>query len=119
MLSLEVEVWATVFGFPLATPFQFFRFPFPIAVKSDGIVTDAKATAPLHYPNPSNGQFTLTGAQGSRLPCASLDGQQYPDMDRSNFSLNRCLWIDGCLGVLSWSSLAKGRREVLRVSFVR
>ena len=117
MLSLEVEVWATVFGFPLAAPFSFSGFPFPIAGEVNG-VEDAKAAAPRAYPNPSNGQFVLQDAQGSTAVLRALDGQSIRTW-QVNSSAEQ-VSMDGLSpGVYFLELVAKGRREVLRVSFVR
>ena len=61
ILSLEVSVWATVFGFPLATPFSFDGFPFPILDPTSSV--EALALAQLSvYPNPASEVLTLSGA---------------------------------------------------------
>lgn len=117
MLSLEVEVWATVFGFPLATPFSFSGFPFPIAGETNSIDVASKAT-PRTYPNPSDGQFTLTGAEGSVAVLRALDGQQVRTW-KVNTSAEQVSMEGMAPGVYFLELLAEGRREVLRVSFVR
>ena len=117
MLSLEVDVWATVFGFPLATPFSFSGFPFPITGETNSI-DQVLSEAPRAYPNPSDGLFTLTGAQGSMATLRSLDGQQVRSWN-VNASAER-VSVDGMApGVYFLELVAEGRREVLRISFVR
>ncbi|MCH1575393.1 MAG: T9SS type A sorting domain-containing protein [Flavobacteriales bacterium] len=117
MLSLEVQVWATVFGFPLATPFSFSGFPFPIAGETNSVDQQSQA-APRAYPNPSNGQFTLTGAKGSTAVLRALDGQQIRSWQVTTASER--VSMDGMApGVYFLELVAEGRREVLRVSFVR
>ncbi len=117
MLSLEVEVWATVFGFPLATPFSFSGFPFPILGEASNVEGMAKAE-PRAYPNPSNGLFTLSGAEGSFAALRAVDGQQIRAWNVNSSSEQ--VSMDGLApGVYFLELVAKGRREVLRVSFVR
>jgi len=74
MLSLEVDVWATVFGFPLATPFSFSGFPFPIAGEVDG-VNEAPDDVTTVFPNPFVHGFTLQGARGSNATLIGMHGQ--------------------------------------------
>jgi len=74
MLSLEVDVWATVFGFPLATPFSFSGFPFPIAGEVDG-VNEAPGNLSTVFPNPFAHGFTLEGARGSNATLIGMHGQ--------------------------------------------
>jgi hypothetical protein len=117
MLSLEVQVWATVFGFPLATPFSFSGFPFPILGEVDGI-GQMEVTAPAVFPNPHNGQFTLTGAEGSQATLWSADGQRLREWTPR--SSREEVVVDGLPEGLYFLELvsAKGR-EVLRVTSVR
>lgn len=74
MLSLEVEVWATVFGFPLATPFSFSGFPFPI-LGTSGVLGTAPSGGVQLFPNPTRGMANLTGARGRQAVLHSSDGQ--------------------------------------------
>jgi len=74
VLSMEVNVWATVFGFPLATPFSFDGFPFPILGESTN-VGEALSFAPSLFPNPASGSFTVMGAQGADAALHSMDGR--------------------------------------------
>ena len=69
MLSLEVEVWATVFGFPLATPFSFSGFPFPIAGEVSG-VEDAKAAHPVPTRTRPMGSSSCRMRREAQLYCA-------------------------------------------------
>lgn len=117
MLSLEVEVWATIFGFPLATPFSFSGFPFPI---SDGTnnVDAADVAKTQAYPNPTAGAFVLDGAVGCQAVLRSTDGQLVRQW-RVN-SLREQVEMTGCApGVYFLELTAEGRREVLRLSLVR
>lgn len=117
MLSLEVEVWATVFGFPLATPFSFSGFPFPISDGTSSVGEDFQV-APRAYPNPSNGVFTLTGAEGSSAVLRALDGQQIRSWN-VNSTMEQVSLDAMAPGVYFLELVAEGRREVLRVSLVR
>lgn len=74
MLSLEVDVWATVFGFPLATPFSFSGFPFPIAGEVNGL-GEASIKLTEVFPNPFVHGFTLQGARGASATVIGMHGQ--------------------------------------------
>jgi len=117
MLSMEVEVWATIFGFPLATPFSFAGFPFPI---TDGTssVRDVEGVGAKAYPNPTAGSFVLDASVGSQAVLRSMDGQLVRQW-RVN-SLREQVDMAGCTpGVYFLELTAEGRREVLRLSLVR
>ena len=74
VLSMEVAVWATVFGFPLATPFSFDGFPFPILGDTVDNVEEWN-TAIEAYPNPVRDRLTVKGATGAVASLRSLDGR--------------------------------------------
>ena len=74
VLSMEVAVWATVFGFQLATPFSFDGFPFPILGDTvDNI--EEWSTAIEAYPNPVRDRLTVKGVTGAVASLRSLDGR--------------------------------------------
>lgn len=114
MLTLEVEVWATVFGFPLATPFSFSGFPFPIAGEVDGVEAHA-AHRPTVFPNPAQGWMMLQGAQGMDATLWSLDGQRITAWNVSSME-ERVQLEDVPAGLYALELVSSGRREVLRVS---
>ena len=74
VLSMEVNVWATVFGFPLATPFSFDGFPFPILDQSSSIAL-ADGQALTVFPTPAAAEVTLSGAQGATVALLGADGR--------------------------------------------
>lgn len=74
ILSMEVNVWATVFGFPLATPFSFDGFPFPILGQSNGIAL-VDGLALTVFPTPAMAEVTLSGAQGATVGLLGVDGR--------------------------------------------
>lgn len=117
MLSLEVEVWATVFGFPLATPFSFSGFPFPILGEVDGL-EEGEGQAMTIAPNPTSGPFTLTGAAGCQAVLWSADGQKVREWNvvtqREAVALGT---VPG--GLYFLELVGDDRREVLRVSLAR
>ena len=117
MLSMEVEVWATIFGFPLATPFSFSGFPFPITDGTNSVEVADPVDAQA-YPNPTTGAFVLGGAVGCQAVLRSMDGQLVREW-RVN-SLQEQVEMAGCApGVYFLELTAEGRREVLRLSLVR
>lgn len=117
MLSLEVEVWATVFGFPLATPFSFSGFPFPILGEVDGLQEGEGVTMTI-APNPTSGPFTLTGAAGCQAVLWSADGQKVREW---NVVTQRETVALGTMpgGLYFLELVGDDRREVLRVSLAR
>lgn len=114
MLSLEVEVWATVFGFPLATPFSFAGFPFPILGQTDG-VERMDGVDVVVYPNPSQGRFTLEGAAGCTATLWSADGQQVRtwlvESGRETVDTEELI-----TGLYYLELVSDSRREVLRIA---
>ena len=114
MLSLEVEVWATVFGFPLATPFSFSGFPFPILGETNGVESRDKTTSRV-YPNPSQGAFTLAGADGCQAVLWSMDGQRVREWTVTNVQ-ETVVSEDLSEGLYFLELTARDRREVLRVA---
>lgn len=74
VLSMEVAVWATVFGFPLATPFSFDGFPFPILDPTNA-VGEAGAERLSVFPNPAQDRFRLDGAQGMEASLWNAEGR--------------------------------------------
>jgi hypothetical protein len=116
MLSLEVEVWATVFGFPLATPFSFSGFPFPILGETNAVVLNDAAGAQV-YPNPNQGLFTLSGAAGCQAALWSMDGQCVRSWSVS--TPRESIEMRGLAeGVYYLEVNGISRREVLRVAVV-
>lgn len=114
MLSLEVEVWATVFGFPLATPFSFSGFPFPILGETNGVVLNDAEEAQV-YPNPNRGQFTLSGAAGCEAALWSMDGQCVRNWSVMN--AQESVEMNGLAeGLYYLEVIGVSRREVLRVA---
>lgn len=114
MLSLEVEVWATVFGFPLATPFSFSGFPFPILGETNAVETRQREAASI-FPNPSQGQFTIDGAAGCQATLWSSDGQVVRQWNVN--SAREQVGSEGLTEGLYYLELkARERREVLRVA---
>ena len=79
MLSLEVEVWATVFGFPLATPFSFSGFPFPIAGEVKRCRGCQGGGTPC-LPEPVQWAVRLAGCAGKHCRIACFGWSKYPDM---------------------------------------
>ena len=74
VLSMEVAVWATVFGFPLATPFSFDGFPFPIIGNTvDGV--DEFVQGLRAYPNPVRDRLTVEGGEGTQATLLTVDGR--------------------------------------------
>ena len=116
MLTLEVEVWATVFGFPLATPFSFTGFPFPILGEVDGVDAPT-ALAPSVFPNPAQGWFAVRGADGMNATLWSLDGQRVREWQVSGQEARIGL-EDIPAGVHALELTGDGRREVLRLSVI-
>lgn len=113
ILSLEVSVWATVFGFPLATPFSFDGFPFPILDPTNSV--EALALAQLSvFPNPATDAFTLSGAEGAEVRMVSAQG----DLLRhwKGVSSRENLSCDGLSNGLYFLHIQRGEgREVRRV----
>lgn len=116
MLTLEVEVWVTVFGFPLATPFSFSGFPFPIAGQVDGVDAQHQAM-PQVYPNPARNWFVLEEARGMEATLRAMDGQVlrnwHVDSDGERIPVDR---IPAGLYFLELD--APGVRKVLRISLL-
>lgn len=116
MLSLEVQVWATVFGFPLATPFSFSGFPFPILGEVDGIEGLQGSKASI-YPNPAADLFSLDGARGCQAVLSSMDGkvQRHWNIVRNHERIS----VTGLpAGLYTLGLTAPGRQEVFRLSIV-
>lgn len=74
VLSMEVSVWATIFGFPLATPFSFSGFPFPIIGDTTNGVEEWGGDV-VAYPNPVRQRVTVKGAAGAAATLRTLDGR--------------------------------------------
>lgn len=117
MLSLEVEVWATVFGFPLATPFSFSGFPFPILGEVDGIDVDG-ANGFSVYPNPTAGDFTVDGVLGGKALLYSMDGRLLRQWNFAN-QRQRLSVTDLPAGIYMLGVAAEDRYDVLRLSIDR
>ena len=116
MLSLEVQVWATVFGFPLATPFSFSGFPFPILGETDGVGEREESKASI-YPNPAADLFSLDGAQGCQATLSSLDGKVQRQWNVARH--HERIAVSGLpAGLYTLGLMAPGRCEVLRLSIV-
>ena len=74
ILSMEVAVWATVFGFPLATPFSFDGFPFPILDPTNSVGESGTEALSL-FPNPAQDRFRLDGAWGMEASVWNAEGR--------------------------------------------
>ena len=113
VLSMEVTVWATVFGFPLATPFSFDGFPFPIL----GPLTvglETAATTPVVFPNPSSTVSTLTNAFGAQAAIQSMDGRMIRQWEVASNQENMDL-TGLSEGVYFLRLLGEGKDEVIRL----
>lgn len=75
VLSLEVNVWGTIFGFPLATPFSFDGFPFPILDGAVDGIEESSGKIWTAFPNPASDAVQVNGASGSVACLRSLDGR--------------------------------------------
>ena len=79
-----------MFGFPLATPFSFDGFPFPILDQSSGIALADGRTLTV-FPTPATAAVTLSGAQGAMVALLGADGRLIrewtEDSDRSLVSV--------------------------------
>lgn len=117
ILSLEVSVWATVFGFPLATPFSFDGFPFPILDPTSSV--EALALAQLSvYPNPASEVLTLSGAEGAQVQMVSPQGDLLREWKRVSAREN--LTCDGLANGLYYLRIQRGEGiEVRRVLIQR
>lgn len=113
ILSMEVAVWATVFGFPLATPFSFDGFPFPILDPTNAV--EALALAQLSvYPNPATEAFTLSGAEGAQVRMVSAQGDLLREW--KEVSARENLTCDGLANGLYFLHIQRGEGvEVRRV----
>jgi len=113
ILSLEVNVWATVFSFPLATPFSFDGFPFPILDPTSAV--EAQALAQLSvYPNPVTEAFTLSGAEGAQVRMVSAQGDLLRQWN--GVSARENLTCDGLANGLYFLHIQRGEGvEVRRI----
>ena len=73
-LAMEVNVWSTVFGFPLATPFSFDGLAFSIVDPANS-VNEQGAFGLSAYPNPASDQFTLVGTEGVKMQLMGAEGR--------------------------------------------
>ena len=73
-LAMEVNVWSTIFGFPLATPFSFDGLPFSIVDPTNSL-SEQGALRLSVYPNPASDQFTLTGTEGTQMQLMGAEGR--------------------------------------------
>ena len=74
VLSMEVEVWVTIFGFPISQPFSFDGFPFPIVGNAIDHVDELNQGVRV-FPNPVQGQVSLSGARGAQAVLRGMDGR--------------------------------------------
>lgn len=113
VLSMEVTVWATVFGFPLATPFSFDGFPFPI-LGTVGQLTGSSPASALVYPNPSSQSTTVSNARGVQASLWSMDGRQIRNWtvgsDQETLEVS-----DLAEGLYFLRLLGEGKDEVVRL----
>ena len=113
ILSLEVNVWATVFGFPLATPFSFDGFPFPILDPTSAVESLALSHLSV-YPNPVSEAFTLSGAEGAEVRMVSAQGDVLRQWN--GVSARENLTCDGLANGLYFLHIQRGEGvEVRRV----
>lgn len=113
VLSMEVTVWATVFGFPLATPFSFDGFPFPILGSANRVQETATA-ARVVFPNPSATVSVLTNAFGAQAAIQSMDGRLVRQWEVSSNQESMDL-TDLSEGVYFLRLIGEGKDEVIRL----
>ena len=96
VLSMEVNVWATVFGFPLATPYSFDGLPFPIIDPTSSVGEHDFAGLTM-FPNPANDFFILDGAEGAMVQLMSAEGRLVKEwLEESSMATVSCDgWCEG------------------------
>lgn len=73
-LAMEVNVWSTIFGFPLATPFSFDGLAFSIVDPTNSL--DERGDLGLSvYPNPASEKFTVAGTEGVNMQLMGAEGR--------------------------------------------
>ena len=95
-LGMEVNVWSTVFGFPLATPFSFDGLPFSIVDPTNSLEEQGDFTLSL-YPNPSSDEFNLIGASGVHMQLMGSEGRLIREWTEtsSKATLSCDDWVEG------------------------
>ncbi|MDB4694004.1 T9SS type A sorting domain-containing protein [Flavobacteriales bacterium] len=117
-MTLQVEAFVTVFGVPVAQPYEFSGYILDVIGENtpDGI-SEVNITHWNVYPNPATDQFSITGLPSTgMLTITDLSGRIMSEYELSNMPAN------GVFDAYSWSNgmyvvhvLSNGKRSTKRL----